>query len=209
MKHSSLAALIALALFAAPSFAQIPKPSPSPSQDPSPEPTFEWGSFATTQTLKTAAGKRQIFGARVAASMALGYGARAVVRMDFTGLPDGQAVDPSDPTTFQAVDFYAGVHGPTLFACLSLAGGGGIAFDIEGGKLKPVEHNPVTLAGGVRCALGHHSTVYVLIGRHDPAGPGVKMITTTHVFVSEHASLIVDVALPNGYQRAGVAYRIK
>lgn len=202
-----LLAIAAAAAFCAPAYAaDTPKPEASP------RPLFEWGSFATTQTLKTAAGKRQIFGAKLAGSLALPFGARAIARIDFTGLQDGQAVDPTDPSTFQAVDLYGGVHGPDLLITCSVAAGGGIAFDIEGGALKTVEHNPLTYGAGVRCGFGSflpHSTVYSLLGRHDAAGPGLKSITAAQIFLTDRVSLVLDVVAPNGYQRLGVAYRIK
>lgn len=172
---------------------------------------YAWTAETWSQSvLKRGKDRYVIFGARLAGSMQFSR-LSLVGRLDASALPDGGgqkgSVSFEDPGSFQTIEGYAGAHfkvaGP-----LSLAVIGGVARDIEGGRVRTYEQTPITASGGVRVALGKEGYLYALAGRHDAAGSGTKALFTLRLPIKAGTALVGDGALGGSlsFVRYGISY---
>lgn len=185
--------------------ADEPVPTPSP---------LRWRLESWTQVLvKPGADRKPLFGARLAADYAAPYGVHAIARIDASALGDGGAVNVrlDDPTTFSTVEAYAGayrnVHGPLAVTAVY-----GIALPIENGAVKPLDRYPETLGAGVLVGDGTGDRwLLVMVGRHDAAGRGAKLLVTSQLALVGITSFVGDAAIggAGSFARFGVAVKVK
>lgn len=191
--------------------AQVPGPAPSPAPSPSPAPEadFHWSSYTFTKTVRTQGSEtHQIFGATLAANYRLPKGFRLYARAEATRNQDGGdvAVDIYHPDTYSDLECLGGVtyrlHGP-----LHLAAFGGASVPFVAGRVDIAKPYPKTYFAGVSLGFSQTTWGYVGVGKHEPSGPGVRVLLAGQLHLKDRASLVGEAAIGRGsYYRGGVAY---
>jgi hypothetical protein len=134
-------------------------------------------------------------------------------RVDASAIGDGGAVDVeiSDPSTFSTLEAYVGawrhVWGPVGAA--AVVGG---AVPLEGGEIVALERYPKTFGVGV--IAGHHASgawAIAMLGRHEAAGDGLKLIFSGEIPIDGRVSSVADGAIggQGSFVRLGAAVRLK
>ncbi len=173
---------------------------------------LQWDSWSWTQhLLKPGQDRQLVVGARVAGDLRGPAGIHLVGRIDASALGDGAQVSIEDPKSFSTLELYGGlwrdVAGPFAVAAVY-----GAALPIEGGSVAAVERYPKTLGVGVLAGNGTGETwALVMLGRHDAAGAGLRVLATGQVLLLGRTSAVADAALGGrgSFVRAGVAVRLR
>lgn len=183
--------------------AQVPAPPPDPL-----DPSFHWSSYSFTKTVRTQGSEtHQIFGATLAANYRLPKGFRLYARVEATRNQDGGdvAVDIYRPDTYSDLEALGGVT-YRLLGPLHLAAFGGASIPFVAGKVSIQERYPRTYFGGVSLGFSQTTWGYVGVGKHEPSGPGVRVLLAGQWRLKDRASLVGEAALGRGsYYRGGVA----
>lgn len=200
-------AALALVLLAVPAAAQAP---PSPLAEPIA------GAWLTTAITIPADGgldaREELAGGRLHLRIPLALKGRLAIigRGDVITLPGAK---PDELGGVKALEVYAGLEAVVVSSHgldVALAGVAGrvLPFAQQVGAAR--EDGPRLAAGG---AIVHHlgsgAWTALLVGTHDGAGPGTRLLASVHVPVKAGFAVLLDyVSGPDGWLRPGVAYGV-
>lgn len=171
-----------------------------------------WSQVLVGQHIQTRA---PIFGARLEASCtatvaASDIGISIFGRLDASGQADNPDTKPDFTSlkTYQSLEGYGGVGLSIFKPWLGPVFVYGQTFSVFQGGVD-LSDKAQTIAGGL--FVGRHGKgpwVYLLVGKHDPAGPGTKLLFVTRIRIVGNVAFVADVAFPGRpVSRMGISYR--